>query len=407
MALIEGHARVEPPDGVPTWDIDPYDSDVLASPHGYYSQLRGHGPFAYLNRYGMLACGNHREVQEVFSDWERFPSSRGVGLADFSLEPPWRPPSIVLEVDPPYHDKTRAVLQRAMSPRALNGLKDMMQTEADALVSKLATGTTLDAIPDLAETYPTTVFPKAVGLRHPDRRRLVDYGSMVFNALGPDNNIRRAAMASAGEIVPWITDQCLRDNLSPDGFGATIYAAADNGEISEDEAGMLVRSLLSAGIDTTVSALGNMLFCLASNPDQFELLKQDSRHIRPAFEEVLRLTSPVHSFCRTAGGDTKVSGVRIAKNTKILCVLASANLDDKQWPDPTRFDVTRKPIGHLALGSGIHMCVGQNVARAEAQALLTALVQQVDSIELAGDAVWKPNNAMRSMSSLPVRLIPK
>jgi cytochrome P450 len=150
-----------------------------------------------------------------------------------------------------------------------------------------------------------------------------------------------------------------------------------------------------------------MIYCLATNPDQFLLLQQDSRHIRPAFEEVLRLTSPVHSFCRTAGDNTEVSGIRIEKNTKILCVLGSANVDERQWPDPTRFDVTRKPIGHLALGSGIHMCVGQNVARAEAQALLNALVQRVSAIELTAEPTWKPNNAMRSMSSLPVRLIPK
>lgn len=406
MELVEGHARVAPPDDVPVWDIDPYDPAILASPQEYYAQLRKFGPFVYLERYAMLACGNYAEVREVFSDWERFPSSRGVGLTDFSLEPPWRPPSIVLEVDPPYHSKTRAVLQRALSPRALNDMKTMMQEQARILVDQLLQLGEFDAIAEMAETFPTTVFPKAVGLQQPDRRKLVDYGSMVFNALGPDNAIRQTAMASAADIVPWITEQCQRENLSADGFGASIYDAADSGEISPEEAGMLVRSLLSAGIDTTVSALGNAMYCLASHADQFDLIRESPQLVRPAFEEVLRLTSPVHSFCRTAGADTKVSGIRIEANTKILCVLASANLDDKQWPDPTRFDVNRKTIGHLALGAGIHMCVGQNVARAEAQALLTELASRVASIEITGTPVARPNNAMQSLASLPVRITP-
>ena len=166
-----------------------------------------------------------------------------------------------------------------------------------------------------------------------------------------------------------------------------------------------MRSLLSAGIDTTVTVLGSALWCLANNPDQFERLKADPKLATWAFEETLRYTSPVHSFCRTANVDTEVGGVRIVEGTKVLCVLAAANLDESQWPDADKFDIERKPTGHLALGVGIHVCVGQNVARAEAEAVLTAIANKVASIELTEEAVWRPNNSIHTLARLPVTFL--
>jgi cytochrome P450 len=113
MDMIEGHAAVPPPEEVPVWDVDPYDDNLLTDPALCYEELRRQGPFAYIPKFAMLACGRYAETKEVFSDWKRFVSSRGVGVTDFSLETPWRPPSIVLEVDPPYHTKTRAAIARA------------------------------------------------------------------------------------------------------------------------------------------------------------------------------------------------------------------------------------------------------------------------------------------------------
>jgi len=402
MGMIEGHMKIEPPKGVPVWDIDPYDTAILKDPDAYYAELRAKGPFAYIAKYSILACGRHDETQEVFSDHERFVSSRGVGLQDFQLEEPWRPASLVVEADPPEHTKTRKVLMRALSPKATGALKERFQAAADQLIDDLLERGSFEAVEDMAEAYPISVFPAAMGLRHADKRRLIDYGAMVFNALGPDNELRRTAMARGPDIVPWIAEQCRRENLEPDGFAATIYEAADDGEISEEEANLLVRSLLSAGVDTTVTGIGNALWCLASFPDQFEKLKQDPGLIRPAFEEVLRFTSPVHSFCRTANVDTQVSGVDIVKGTKILCVLGAANSDERKWPGAGEFDVTRHPMGHLAMGTGIHTCVGQNLARAEVGAVLAAIVGKVGTIEFSGQAEWRPNNAIHALDRLPI-----
>ena len=143
---------------------------------------------------------------------------------------------------------------------------------------------------------------------------------------------------------------------------------------------------------------------IAENPEQFQLVKDDKSLVGNAVEESLRLTSPVKAFCRTSAIDTEVSGVVIEEGTKILCVLGSANTDPEVWENPYQYDVTRRTIGHLALGVGVHNCVGQTLARAEITALASSLTGLVKIIRPKGIAAWKPNNAMRSLESLPITL---
>src|SRR5688572_14778178 len=267
-------ARPFSPD-IPVLTIDPFDEDVLRHPEPYYARLREAGPLAHVEKHSILACGRYKETQEIFADSKRFVSSRGVGLSDFKSEQPWRRPSIILEADPPEHTRTRAAMARAMSPHAVARLRERFRDEAGVLIDALLEKRDIDAVKDLAETFPLTVFPDAVGIAGEGPETLLAYGSMVFNALGPDNPVRRRAFADATSVVAWIEQRCARAAITPGGFAATIYAAADVGELSEQEAGLLVRSLLSAGVDTTVAALGSALFCLATNPGQYALLRHD------------------------------------------------------------------------------------------------------------------------------------
>jgi 4-methoxybenzoate monooxygenase (O-demethylating) len=392
---------------IPVLTIDPFDEAVLRNPEPYYARLRAAGPLVNVEKYEILACGRFKETQEIFADWTRFVSWRGVGLSDFKVEKPWRPPSIILEADPPEHSRTRAVMARAMSPRAVARLQDRFSEEALSLIDRLLEMREFDAVRDLAEAFPLKVFPDAVGIASEGRENLLAYGHMVFNALGPDNPVRREAFANAPAIAAWIAQHCDRKAITSDGFAATIYAAADSGEVTEQEAGLLVRSLLSAGVDTTVTALGSAMFCFATNPNQYALLRDHPQLARQAFEEVLRFTSPVHSFCRTANRDTEVSGLPIPEGAKILCVLGSANLDPEKWPNAGQFDIGRKPTGHLAFGTGIHGCVGQSVARQEAEAVLAVLARKVEAIELAADPMWRPGNSLHALDRLPLRITPR
>ena len=369
--------------------------------------LREAGPVVFIPRYSVLAVGRYEETRKTFSDHENFVSSRGIGMDDFKLEKPWRPPSIILEVDPPEHTKTRKVMSKALSPKVVRTLMDDFTAAAEEIVDRLLEQSEIEAVTDLAEAFPTTVFPKAVGMKDVNTRHLVDYGAIVFNAVGPDNALRRAAMQRAPEVGGWITAACARDRLTEDGLGAMVYAAADAGEITSEEAGMLVRSFLSAGVDTTVTGIGNALWCFSQNPSQWEALLADPTLARPAFEEVLRYTSPVHTFARTANLETQIADYPVPEGAKVLCVLGAANMDPDKWGDPEVFRIDRRPVGHMAFGAGIHGCVGQNIARGELEALLSVMARKVARIEPAGEAVWRPNNAIRALDELPLKLIAK
>ncbi len=388
----------------PVSTADPFSRGFLSDPYPHHEALREAGPAVWLDQYGIWAMARHEQVRDALTDWQTYCSSAGVGLSDFRKEPPWRPPSIILEADPPLHTRTRAVLTRILSPMAIKVLRERFEQEADRLVATLAARREFDGIADLAEAYPLKVFPDAVGISEDGRENLLPYGSMVFNSFGPRNDLFQEAMANAGPVREWIMSKCSRAALAPDGLGMQIFQAVDAGELSEDEAGMLVRSFLSAGIDTTVYGLGNALYCMARYPEQWQVLRQNPSLIRNAFEEVLRFEAPVQTFFRTTTKPVEVGGVQLGEGEKVLLFLAAANRDPRRWERPDAFDVSRRAAGHMTFGTGIHGCVGQAVARLETEAVLGALAKSVKSLELTAQPVRRLNNTLRGFDTLPLRL---
>jgi len=390
----------------PVSSIDPFSHQFLHDPYPHHQALREAGPVVWLEPYGIWAMARHQEVRDALSDWQTYCSSAGVGLSDFRKEPPWRPPSIILEADPPLHTRTRAVLTRILSPAAINVLRASFAREADALVDRLVEAREFDGVADLAEAYPLKVFPDAVGLSEDGRENLMPYGTMVFNSFGPRNDLFETAMANAGPVRDWIMSKCSRAALAPDGLGIQIFHAVDAGELSEAEAGMLVRSFLSAGIDTTVYGLGNALYCFASYPEQWQILRENPNLIRGSFEEVLRFEAPVQTFFRTTTKAVDVGGVAIGEGEKVLLFLAAANRDPRRWDNPDTFDVRRRAAGHMTFGTGIHGCVGQAVARLEYEAMFGALARRVASFGLTGRPERRLNNTLRGFETLPLRIVP-
>src|SRR6202045_2693275 len=353
----------------PVSTVDPFSHAFLRDPYPHHERLREAGPVVWLEQYGIWAMARHEQVRDALTDWQTYCSSAGVGLSDFRKEPPWRPPSIILEADPPLHTRTRAVLTRILSPGAIRSLRETFEREAELLVARLVEQREFDGVADLAEAYPLKVFPDAVGISDEGRENLLPYGSMVFNSFGPRNDLFNAAMANAGPVRDWIMSKCSRAALEPRGLGMQIFDAVDSGELSEPEAGMLVRSFLSAGIDTTVYGLGNALSCFASYPEQWRTLRENPKLIRGAFEEVLRFEAPVQTFFRTTTRPVDVSGVGIGDGEKVLLFLAAANRDPRRWDKPDTFDVKRRATGHMTFGTGIHGCVGQAGAQIESEGL--------------------------------------
>jgi len=165
--------------------IDPFDLEFLENPHTFHAMLRDAAPVVRLEKYGVYAMARYAEVHAALVDWQSFQSATGVGLSNFRTEKPWRPPSVLLEADPPRHDAPRAVVAPLLTTRRLRDLEDQWRADAATLVAELLErGTAFDAVTDLAEVFPLRVFPDAVGIGTEGRENLLPYGDFAFNAFG-------------------------------------------------------------------------------------------------------------------------------------------------------------------------------------------------------------------------------
>ena len=389
----------------PVLTDDPFGREVLTDPLPFHERLREAGRIAFLPQYDLFAMGRYDDVRAGLTDWQTFQSAAGVGLSNFRKEKPWRPPSLLLEADPPHHDAPRHALEEILNPRRLRHLREQWNADADALVDELLDRQEIDGAHDIADVFPLRVFPDAVGLRKDGRENLLPYGDHTFNSFGPTNALVQRGQEHIGQTSAWIGAQCARDALAPTGFGADIWAAADRGDITHEMAPLIVRSLLTAGVDTTVHGLSSVIHAFVGQPDQWDRLRAEPGLARVAFDEAVRLESPVQTFFRTATRDVDIDGVVIPDGHKVLLVLAAANRDPRRWAEPDRFDLSRDPSGHVGFGMGIHQCVGQHIARLEAEAMLTAMARRIRRIEPTEPAVRHQNNTLRGWKSVPLRII--
>jgi cytochrome P450 len=387
-------------DQYPALDFDPFSDEFLTDPYPFHERLREAGPVVWLERYRVWGMARHRQVNAALMNWEAFSSAAGVGLSNFNKEKPWRTPSIILEADPPLHTRTHKILTRALSPMSLHSLRADFEHEAERLVEELVERVTFDGVADLSRAYPLKIFPDALGIAPEGREALLAYGEMVFNAFGPRNERFERSMANAAAVTAAITAMCERDALDPSGIGAQVYRSVEEGVISYDEARLLVRSLLSAGLDTTVSAIGNALYLLARNVGEWRTLRDNPQLVRTAFDEALRLESPVQTFFRTTTRAFEVEGVRIPEGDKVLLFYGAANRDPRRWIDPNRFDIKRRSGGHVAFGTGVHRCVGEALSRIEGECILSALAARVKSLALDGKPKLRLNNTLRGFETM-------
>lgn len=399
-------ARLPAPNDVTTVTIDPFDRAFLANPYAHHEALRDAGPVIWFEALGCYGMARHAEVQAALKDWQTFISGRGVGLTDFAHEEPWRPPSLLLEADPPLHDRTRGLMNRIASLVSLKSMRDAWQAKADALVDALVELRRFDAVADLAEVFPQMVFPDLIGLREDGRENLLVYAAAVFNAFGPRNDVFEEGNAVAGPATAWVSEACKRENLQAGGWGMQVYEAADRGDCSYAEAERLVRSFLSAGVDTTVNGIGNMLHAFARNPEQWLALRAEPSLTKRAFEESLRWDSTVQTFFRTTSREVEIAGAKIPEGSKVLLFLAAANRDPRKWDAPERFDVRRNASGHVGFGFGIHQCLGQMVARIEAETVLAAMLPRIAAIRAMGEPIRRLNNTLHALASMPVEIEP-
>lgn len=396
----------------PTLDIDPFDDAVLADPSDFFVKLREAGPVVKVEQsegFDIVAAGRDAVVRAIFQDHDGFINSRGGGILDLARDEPFRTPGVLQETDPPFHTGVRKVMTDIISPRHLRALKASFQVTADEIVDNLLEKGEFDAHTDLAEAFPLRVIPDAImGVRPGGRENLLRYSTWLFESMGPKTPRARAVIDSVDNIegaLAWVAESTQRENVAEGSVGAHLWAAVDEGLLQENEAGLMTRSLVGAGIDTTIYALGMTLDLLIDNPEQYAKLHDNPGLGKFAFDEGLRWGSPVRQIWRTPSRDLEVEGVAIREEQKVMLVLGAANHDPERWgPTAGSFDIERDSSGHLSLGRGIHQCVGAPIARMEADVLLGTLAKRVKKIERLAESKPLLNNTLRGWSSIPVRV---
>jgi cytochrome P450 len=386
----------------PVLDIDPYAISTLENPYPFQAALREAGPVVYLPMHGVYAVGRFAEAQRVISDWEHFTNAGGIGIQDIRKPGDFRIPSLILEVDPPDHTRVRGPLTRILSPLVIRKWREGFERDATALVEKLLDQRDIDGVEDLAEAYVLKVFPDAVGVRLP-RIPTLAIGEMRFNQSGPQNELYHRAMKIGAPHLEWFEQSVQRAGVVPGGLSELLFEAEDKGEFPPGVASNLIRAFVGGGTDSTISGIGATLGQLARQPAQWDILRADPSKVRAAFEEGIRFDPPFQVTYRTTRNATELSGFRLAADTKIGVFLGAANRDPTIWKHPDRYDLTR-PVKSIAFGSGVHVCIGQMIARLEADTLLTALAKRVKSIELTGIPRYRLMNQVRTLDHLPLRL---
>jgi cytochrome P450 len=388
---------------VPVYEPDIFSDEALLDPYEHYRAIRDLGPVVWLEAQRVYILARYADVRAALADAETFRSGQGVGLND-NVNQAGR--GTTLMSDDEIHREQRKLAFNELTPKALLGLRATVEQAAVAVVDELVARGRFDAVADLARVLPLSVVPDLVGWPRDGRAHLLDWASASFDALGPDNARARQAAPRLGHMIEFAQRTVAEGNLIPGSIGAGVLEAARRGEISLERLPAIMIDYAAPSMDTTISAIGSAVWLLARHPEQWDDLRANPGLMTRAFNEVVRMESPIRCFSRIATREVVVDGTVVPAGARVTLHYASANRDERYWTRPDEFDIHRPRAGtHLGFGHGTHNCPGQGLARLEGHALLGALVARVDRITI-GTPTRAMNNIINAFATLPVAVTP-
>lgn len=396
--------------------FEPYTQAFAADPYPVYAALRETTPIFRSDALGMLLVTRYRDVLRLLTDRrlgrEPVPSADGA--------PPPGPPVgelpcydrwvrvNLLETEGATHTRLRRLLGAALTPRRVESLAGRIEAIADALVSRLEPGHTVDFVAAVAEPLPVTVIAELFGWPQDEIGRLRPWAADIVRLYEKDANAghrQRAERASRefGERLCALIDE--RRRGPRDDLVSALATRLDEPDgLSRDELVASCMLLLNAGHEATVNAAGNGLLALLRHREALETLVAEPARVPQAVEEMLRYDAPLHLFHRFAREDLAIGGVEVSRGQIVGLLYGSANRDPEAFPEADRFDVRRSPNRHLAFGAATHFCLGAPLARLELRTLFTALLRKAGSIELADKRPeYQAGLVFRGLKRLAVR----
>ena len=339
---------------------DPFSAAAVRNACAVDDRLRELAPAVKVAREDITLLTRYEHVAAGLRDWRVFSSTSR----------PWHDPNsvrpeLLLTDDPPKHTAVRAVVAAALSPQALAKMGDAFRADAETLVTRLKekSGTVIDAAAEITRPFVYKVLPDLLGIPLAGRENLYAFGNMVWATLGPVNELFHEAMKDTGPVIEWVERCCSREHLSADSLGMQMFLAADRGEVTQDEAKLLVGILLSAAADTTVMTLATAIRAFALFPEQYQLVRADPSLVRPAFDESLRWDSPSRMAGRITMRDVEIEGVIIPRGERCGLMFAAANRDPRKWAQPRALRRAPRQPGTSGLGPGYPCLCGPGARR--------------------------------------------
>ncbi|MEZ5141680.1 MAG: cytochrome P450 [Acidimicrobiales bacterium] len=353
-------------------------------PYPLFARLRREAPVAWNDDVGFWAITKHADVLSISKDPATFCSSKGILLMDLGRELP-EIPGALLYVDPPEHQRYRRLVQPAFAPSRIRALESFVRERARGLLDAVEPGAPLDAVAEIAVPFPLYVIADLLGVPAEDWPLFYRWSELLIDAATVQTD---ETMQAAVEMADYFMAVIAEKQAHPrDDLVSTLATVEVDGEtLNEGELMMFCGQLLVAGNETTRNLVSGGLVALADHPDQWRRLVDDRSLVTTAVEELLRWTTPVTSFMRTATRDTEVRGQPVAEGEPVLLLYASANRDEEEFgADADVFDVGRDPNHQLAFGFGEHYCLGAALARLEGRVMLEEVLARFGSLQLAGE----------------------
>ena len=362
----------------PAFETDLYTDAAIADPFPLYRAIRDLGPAVWVSAHDMWAIGRYADVRAALLADGVLLSGRGVSANPLLNE---RPGRVTLTSDGEVHRQLRSVVMKPMTRSGLREVQAEVHRLADAVIDDLVSRESFDGVGDFARQLPVSIVSHLVGLSEEGRERMLDWAAATFDALGPANERGMEALPIALEMLRYAAG-VERSRLHPDGWAMRLFVAADEGRVEPgDVPGMLI-DYIAPSLDTTILGSSHLLYQLGAHPDQWQLLRSNHELIPGAVDEALRRNAPVRAFTRFAREDYEVDGSVIPAGERVLVLFGSGNRDERRYPDPDRFDITRDAKDHLGFGLGVHRCAGAFLAELEMESLLAAMVRRVERIEV-------------------------
>ncbi|KUO09745.1 cytochrome P450 family protein [Streptomyces sp. DSM 15324] len=388
--------------------VDP--AALVTDPYAVYGRLREAGPVHRVTGTDGLPAWlvtRYDDVRRAMSDPRLSLDKRNAtpgGYRGLTL-----PPALdanLLNMDPPDHTRIRRLVTHAFTPRRVAALREPVRRTAESLLDAIAPHGHADLIASYAAPLPITVICELLGVAPQDRE---DFGSWTDALVAPDPARPDLARDAVRSVPAFFTRLLAAKRAAPadDLLSALIAVRDDEDRLTEDELTSLAFLILVAGHENTVHLIGNATLALLSHPAQLAALRADPGRLGGAVEELARYDGPAPlAIRRFATEDITIGGVTVPAGETVLLSLAAAHRDPRRFTDPDRLDVGRDATGHLALGHGIHYCLGAPLARLETEIALAALLDRFPGLTLAvrpDELRWRPSMRTRGLRALPVR----